>query len=32
MKDAGKAPRIILIALVTCIAICAIWLALTFDF
>lgn len=32
MKDAGKVRRIILIALVTCAAIYAIWLALTFDF
>jgi len=32
MRDAGKVRRIILIALVTCAAIYAIWLALTFDF
>jgi len=32
MKDAGKVRRLILIALVSCVAIYAIWLALTFDF
>ena len=32
MKDAGKVRRLILIALVSCAAIYAIWLALTFDF
>jgi len=32
MKDAGRARRLVLIALVSCAAVYAIWLALTFDF
>ena len=32
MKDAGRVRRLVLIALVACAAVYAIWLALTFDF